>query len=110
MLKELEWNSSPSSMEFLKQKRERKKSDFKYSRISNPCDTSPNGVPANPYSCSLAINFLTQPIMPSVIGNLFVNPVILPLPPRNTGSRNVMRENRPFREHDEKREKNALIN
>lgn len=47
------------------------------------------------YSCSFATNFRMQPNIPSVTGSRFANPVMLPVPPRKTGSRNVMRENRP---------------
>jgi hypothetical protein len=66
-----------------------------YSRISKPCVTSPYGVLSKLYSCSLAINFRTQPTMPSVVGSFLAKPVMLPVPPRKTGSRNVIREKRP---------------
>lgn len=73
-----------------------------YLRTSNPCVISPTddgdgdaGCTANTYSCSLATNFRMQPIMPSTTGSRFANPVMFPVPPRNTGSRNVMRENNP---------------
>lgn len=36
-----------------------------------------------------------QPVMPCVTGNFLLRPVILPMPPKNTGSLNVMREKRP---------------
>lgn len=60
-----------------------------------PCDTSPYGACWKLYSCSLATNFRMQPIMPCVTGNFLFSPVMLPMPPKNTGSLNVMREKRP---------------
>lgn len=66
-----------------------------YLRISNPCVMSPVGSVVNTYSCSLATNFRIHPVIPSATGSRFANPVILPVPPRKTGSRNVMREKSP---------------
>lgn len=67
----------------------------KYLRISKPCVMSPVGSAVNTYSCSLATNFRIHPVIPSATGSRFANPVILPVPPRKTGSRNVMREKSP---------------
>lgn len=57
---------------------------------------SPDGAAAKMYSCSLATNFRMHPVIPSATGRRFANPVILPVPPRKTGSRNVIRENSPY--------------
>lgn len=89
-----------------------------YLRTSNPCVISPtedededvdddgsDDWATNTYSCSLATNFRMHPIMPSTTGSRFANPVMLPVPPRNTGSRNVMRENKPCCEREEIDEK-----
>lgn len=76
-----------------------------YLRISNPCVMSPDGVAPNMYSCSFAANFRIHPVIPSVTGRRFANPVILPVPPRNTGSRNVMREKRPCNRQQKSRER-----
>lgn len=56
---------------------------------------SPCGNEENSYSCSFAINFRMHPTIPSKIGSFLVNPVILPVPPRKTGSRNVILEKSP---------------
>lgn len=73
-----------------------------YLRISKPCTTSPNGAVEKTYSCSLATNFRIHPVIPSATGRRFANPVIFPVPPRKTGSRNVIRENRPCNERRKK--------
>lgn len=75
-----------------------------YLRISNPCVMSPEGASAKLYSCSLAINLRMQPVMPSETGSRLVKPVILPMPPRNTGSRKVIREKRPCVKKEKKLE------
>lgn len=90
-----------------------------YLRTSNPWVISPtdsddggddgagaDGCVANTYSCSLATNLRMHPIMPSTTGSRFANPVMLPVPPRNTGSRNVMRENNPCNEWKIERKRN----
>lgn len=69
-----------------------------YLRTSNPCVISPVGMIANLYSCSLAKNFRTHPVIPSKTGSRFAKPVMFPIPPRKTGSRNVIRENKPCNE------------
>lgn len=70
---------------------------------------SPVGVAENAYSCSFATNFRIHPVIPSDTGSRFANPVIFPVPPRNTGSRNVMREKRPCNESDGKQMENYII-
>lgn len=62
---------------------------------------SPDGAIAKWYSCSLAINLRMQPVIPFETGSRLAKPVILPMPPRNTGSRNVIRENRPCKKKRE---------
>lgn len=37
-----------------------------------------------------------QPVIPYVTGNFLFKPVIFPIPPRKTGSLNVIRENKPY--------------
>lgn len=66
---------------------------------------SPDGAAANTYSCSFATNFRIHPVIPSETGRRFANPVILPVPPRKTGSRNVMREKRPYKKEKKKKKK-----
>lgn len=86
---------------------------YVYLRISNPCVMSPDGAAANTYSCSFATNFRIHPVIPSETGRRFANPVILPVPPRKTGSRNVMREKRPCnkkQKEEQEREKQMNLN
>lgn len=66
-------------------------------RTSNPCITSPCGSAPIAYSCSLAINFRMQPTRPSWTGSVRATPVMFPVPPKKTGSRNVIREKRPWK-------------
>lgn len=67
-----------------------------YLRTSNICVILPIGDTAKMYSCSFAVNLRIQPTKPSDMEIFLSIPVILPVPPRNIGSRNVMRENRPY--------------
>lgn len=75
----------------------------RYVRTSNPFVTSPDVADAKLYSCSLAINFRIQPVIPSNTGSFVAKPVMLPVPPRKTGSRKVILEKSPCNQKKEKR-------